>query len=124
MKFERVCQSLNVYFAQHPVFKVLLPLSVPIMLVCAVLEVVGRFISLGGVVNILVFWGFLLGLLLVLSLCNFKMASIGLVIDGAGYVLSFLINLIRYHYVSYSSLLYVLLFGFFAFQAYRKSFSK
>ena len=121
MKFEQVCQSLNAYFAQSPIFKVLLPLGTPILLVCAVLQDAAYFINLGSVMNVLTYLGFFLGLLLVLSLCNFRMVSIGLVIYAAGYVYSIIRSLIRYRSVSYSGILYLVFFGFLAYQAYRKS---
>ncbi len=121
MKFEQVCQSLNAYFGQHPVFKVLLPLGMPIMMVCVILQEVGRFISLGSAMSTITFFGFFLGLLLVISLCNFKMAAIGLGIYALGYLYAVLRSLILYHSVNYSSIIYLLVFGFFAYEAYRKS---
>lgn len=121
MNFEQVCQSLNVYFGQKPIFKVLLPLSVPLMMVCVVLQEVGRFISLGSVVSAVTYIGFFLGLLLVLSTCNFKMAAIGLGIFALGYAYHVIYSLIKYQYINYSSVIYLLLYGFLAYEAYKKS---
>ncbi len=121
MKFEQVCQSLNAYFGQHPLFKVLLPLGTPIMLVCVILQEVGRFISLGSAMSTITLFGFFLGLLLVLALCNFKMAAIGMGVYALGYLYAVLRSLIKYQSISYSGILYVLLFGFLAYEAYRKS---
>lgn len=121
MKFEQVCQPLNAYFAQHPVFRILLPLAIPLMLGCAGLNLLAFFISLGGVVNALVYLGFFLALLLVVSTCNFRMASVGLGLYALDYLLSMLRTLIKYHSMPYSSLIYCLVFGYLAFLAYRKS---
>jgi len=121
MNFEQVCQSLNVYFGQKPLFKVLLPLSVPLMFVCVILQELGRFVSLGSVVSALSFIGFFVGILLVLSNCNFKMAAIGFGIYALGYVYNVLLSLIKYQYINYSSIIYLLLYGFFAYEAYKKT---
>lgn len=121
MKFEQVCQSLSVYFSQKPIFKVLLPLSVPLMFICVILQELNRFISVGSVVSSLSYIGFFVALLMVLSTCNFKMASIGLAIFSLGYVYNVLYNVIKYQYINYSSVIYLLLYGFFTYQAYKKS---
>lgn len=121
MKFEEVCQTLNAYFTKKNFLNVLLPLSVPIMLACAILQFVARFISLGSIVNAVTYFGFYFALLMVLSLCNFKMAAIGLAIYALDYVYSLVYNLIRYQYVSASTIIYILVYGFFAYEAYKKT---
>lgn len=121
MKFEQVCQSINAFFAQNPIIRVMLPLSVPLMFVCVALQVLGNFISLGSVMSALSYIGFLFMLILALSECKFKMASIGLAIYAATYVYSLLRSIFKYHTVNWVSVIYLLLFGYFAFQSYRKS---
>ena len=121
MKFEQVCQSINAFFAQNPIIRVLLPLSAPLMFVCVALQVLGNFISLGSVMSAVSYIGFLFMLILVLSECKFKMASIGLAIYAATYVYSLLRSIFKYHTVNWVSVIYLLLFGYFAFQSYRKS---
>lgn len=121
MKFEQVCQSMNTYFSQNRIGRVMLPVSVPVLLVCAVLSVVADFISLGSIVNTLVYILFFFALILVLSCCNFRMAAIGMGIFALDYLYGFLYSLIKYRAVNYSSLIYVLLYAFFIYQAYRKS---
>lgn len=91
MKFEQVCQSALAYFQQHPVFKILLPISMPVMLVCVVLSLLQNLISLGGFVSAL------------------------------DYLLAFLVSLIRYHSLSYGALVYLVVYGGLAFLSYRKS---
>lgn len=121
MKFEQVCQSGLAYFQQHPVFKILLPISMPLMLACAVLQLVQNLISLGGFVSALIFLGFFLMLILTLSQCNFRMAAVGLGLFALDYLWSFLSVLIKYHSLSYGVLLYLAVYGGLAFLSYKKS---
>lgn len=121
MKFEQICQSLNTYLGQNPVIRVLMPLGMPLMFVCVILQILGRFISLGSVISTVAFLGFFFFLLLVLSNCNFKMAAVGLGLFTITYLYSFLYSLFKYRNFNYSAVIYVLVFGFFAWQAWRKS---
>lgn len=121
MKFEQVCQSALMYFQQHPIFKILLPISMPLMFVCVLLRLVNNLISLGGFVSALAFLGFFLMLFLTLAQCNFRMAAFGLCGFTLDYVITFLNNLIRSHSIVYSSLLYIVVFGGLAFLSYKKS---
>jgi len=121
MKFEQVCRSALMYFQQHPVFKVLLPISMPLMFACVLLRLVNDLISLGSFVSALTFLGFFLMLFLTLSQCNFRMVAFGLCGFTLDYVITFLESLIRWHSIVYSSLLYILVFGGLAFLSYKKS---
>ena len=115
MKFEQVCQTALAYFQQHPVFKILLPISMPLMLVCVVLRLVQNLVSLGSFVSALIFFAFLLMLFLTVAQCNFRMAAVGLAGFALDYLLSFVVSLIRYHSLAYGTLLYL------AFLSYKKS---
>lgn len=121
MKFEQACQPLNAYFAQHPVFRILLPLGVPLLLVCGGLQILGDFIALGGLVSAASYIGFFLALILVASACNFRMAALGMALITADYLISLLRSVISYHSMNWGALLNLLLFGWLAIQAYRKS---
>ena len=121
MKFEQVCQSALAYFQQHPVFKVLLPISMPVMLVCVVLRLVQNVISLGSFVSALLFFVFILMLFLTVAQCNFRVAAIGLAGFALDYLLSFATSLIRYHSLAYGTLLYLVVYGGLAFLSYKKS---
>lgn len=123
MKFEQVCQSGLSYFQQHPVFKILLPISMPLMLGCVILRLVQNLINLGAFVSALVFLGFFLMLILTLAQCNFRMVGIGLALFALDYLWTFLSTLIKYHSVAYGSLLYLVVYGGLAFLSYKKSAS-
>lgn len=123
MKFEQVCQTALMYFQQHPVFKVLLPISMPLMLVFAALRLAQNLISLGSFVSALIFLGFLLMLFLTVAQCNFRMAAIGLAGFALDYLWTFLINLIRFHSLAYGTLLYLVVYAGLAFLSYKKSVS-
>lgn len=121
MKFEQVCQSGLMYFQQHPIFKTILPISMPLMLACAVLRLVQNFISLGAFVSALVYLGFFLMLILTLAQCNFTMVSVGLALFALDYLWSFLSSLFKYHSFAYGSVLYLAVYGGLAFLSYKKS---
>ena len=123
MKFEQVCQTFNQYLSQQNYWRVLLPLAVPGMFVCAGLQLISNFIYLGAVVNVLSYVGFWLFLLLSLSTCSFRMSAIGLGIMGLDHVWNLLSSLFKYHSLNYSALLYLALYGGLAYLAYRKSLS-
>lgn len=121
MKFEQVCQTMNRYFMQKGIFKIMLPISTPIMIVCVGLQLLNRLISLGGAMGTLTYIGAWLSLILVISRCAFKIAAFGMGGLALGYLYTFLHSIIKYHSVNYSALIYVLLFCVFAYQAYKKS---
>ena len=121
MKFEQVCQTALLYFQQHSVLKIFLPISTPLMLLCVVLRLVQNVISLGSLVSTLTFFVFFLMLILTLAQCNLRMAALGLAGFTLDYLLSFLMSLVRYHMLAYGSLLYVVVFGGLAFLSYQKS---
>lgn len=121
MKFEQVCQSGLAYFQQHPVFKVLLPISMPVMFGFVALRLLQNLISLGNFVSALTFLGFFLMLFLTLSQCNFRMSAFGLAGFALDYLLSFLTSLIKYKSLAYGSLLYLVVYGGLAFLSYKKS---
>lgn len=124
MKLEQVCQTLNAYLSQKAVFRTLMPLASVMGIVFAALSLISNFIYLGGFVTALCFWGFVLGVLLTLSLCQFQMVAIALGIWAVDYAYGFLSSLIRYRSLSYGTLLYLVVYGLLAFLAYKKSLEK
>lgn len=123
MKFEEVCVPLNAYFSQHPVLRVLQPLAMPLMIGCAAVNLVGSFVSLGSIINTVVFMGFFLFLLMTVSTCDFRMTAVGLGIFCLDYAWSFLRSLVRYRSLNWSATMYLLVFGYLAYAAYRKAVS-
>lgn len=121
MKFEQVCQTLNAYFAQHSLFRILLPLSVPVMIVCAAIQLVSSFISIGSVASAIVLFAFYLFLVLTISTCNFRMTAAGLGIYALYYVIALVKNLIKFRSLSWGALIYLVVYGGLAFLAYKKS---
>lgn len=121
MKLEIVGQALYSYFSEHNLFKVLLPLSVVIMLICGVLNVLGSFISLGGAVNAVIDISLIVALLLVFSQSNYRMLAIGLALEAFPYLWTVLRSLFAFHYLAWYALIYLLVYGALAFLAYKKS---
>lgn len=72
MKFEQVCQTLINFFSQNSLVRICMPVCIPFMLICAAIQCIDDFISLGSVVHTAAFLGFLFALLLTLSVCSFR----------------------------------------------------
>lgn len=121
MKFEQVCKSMNTFFTQNAVIRILLPISIPIMMVCVILQWIGCFIALGGAINAVAFLGFFFTVVLVMSTCNFKIVSWGLGIYSMIHVYNIARSLFKYHTLNWGSFIYLVVFGYFAYQCYKKS---
>lgn len=121
MKFEQVCQSLNEFFMQKSIARVLLPLAVPLMFICVAFQWLGNFVSLGGVANAVSYLGFFFMMALVLSLCNFKMAAIGFIVFSLLYGFNVVKSLIKYRSMNWAGIIYLAVYLFFAYQSYKKS---
>ena len=120
MKFEQVCQTMHTYLSQKPMSSALLPLAAPLMLVFSALRILDNFISMDAVILAITFFGFFFCLVLTLSACSFLMTTAGLGLYTLDYIISLLRSLLVGHYFSLSTLLYVLVFGFFTYQSLRK----
>lgn len=121
MGIEKVGIVFNEYCCSNKFLKVLLPINIPLLFVFAVLRNVQNFISLGSLVGTVVFIGFILSVLLTFSKSEYRMLSIGLGIYALDYIFNILRSLFKFHYINWSSVLYLALWGFFAFMAYKKS---
>lgn len=121
MGIEKVGMAFHEYCVSNKILKVLLPLSMPVLLVTAALGFIQDFVSLGSVLGALIYVGFFLGILLTFAKSEYRILSIGLCIHAAGYVFGIVKLLIKYHSLSWSSLIYILAWGFFAYMAYKKS---
>ena len=121
MKFEQVSQSMYEFFVQNHVVRVIMPYAVPIMLLFEALSVLGRFITLGSAVSVISYIGFLFMVILVLSLCNFRMAAVGFGIYALQYLFFVLKYLFRDYRMEWGSVIYFVVYAYFTYQCYKKS---
>ncbi len=121
MKFEQVCQSLYAFFSQNRIIRAILPYVVPVMFLLEGIHFVGMFISLGSVVNIISYLGFFFMILLALTLCEFKIVAVGLSIYASQYLYNILMNILSSHRMEWGSVIYLIIYVFFAYQSYKKS---
>lgn len=121
MKFEQVCQSLYSYLIQNRVVRSILPYAGFIMFLCAGLQLLGSFVSLGSFAYTGSYLGFLFMMLLVLSLCSFKLAAIGWGIRSLQYLYYVLRAMLKDHYMNWTAIIYLLVYVCFAYQCYKKS---
>lgn len=119
MKLDQVCQTMKEYFSQNAIMRVLLPIAPVLLYVLTALRVLGNFVSLGAVVHTLVYVCFFGAVILVLSNCQFRDLFIGTGVMSVLYLIELVICLFR-GYLSYSTLIYLVLYGLVAFLSYKK----
>ena len=122
---ENVSNELKTYFEGKPVISSLLSFDMYILLGCSALRFLDIFVNLGGIISGLLYYVFILGILLCLAKKNFFALTIGLGVEA----LIDLIYLIKYlsgdyGFFSWSSLFGLLVFGFFAYMAFKKYSAK
>jgi hypothetical protein len=112
--YKNISSELREFFSNHAIFKILLPLDMILLFlglaVIILSEVFG--INLGGLINSLAYWIFILGLLLTYA----NMKEYFLYIGFFGYSAVCLIEIIKAlvrsgHYFSWSLLFSTIIFG-------------
>lgn len=121
MGIEKVGVVFNEYCLEHKILKILLPLSVPILIIAAILRDVQSLISLGSAVTAAAFICYIIGILLVFAKAEYQIMALGMGLYSIGYAISFLRSLIKYQMFSWSAAIYLLVWGFLAYLAYKKS---
>lgn len=121
MGIEKVGVVFNEYCMEHKILKILLPLSVPILIIAAVLRDVQSLVSLGSVVTAAAFIGYIIGILLAFAKAEYQIMAFGMGLYSIGYAISFLRSLIIYQVFGWGSVIYLLVWGFLAYLAYMKS---
>lgn len=121
MGIEKVGVVFNEYCLEHKILKILLPLSVPILIIAAVLRDVQSLVSLGSAVTAVAFVGYIIGILLAFAKAEYQMMALGMGLYSIGYAIYFLRSLIKYQVFGWSSAIYLLVWGFLAYLAYKKS---
>lgn len=121
MGIEKVGFVFNEYCLEHKILKILLPLSMPILIAAAGLRDLQLLISFGSLVSTVTYICYILGILLVFAKAEYKVMALGMGIYSLGYVFSFLRSLIQLHRFNWSAAIYLLLWGFFTYLAYKKS---
>lgn len=122
---ENVSNELKTYFEGKPILSSLLAFDMYILLGSSALIFLDVFVNLGGIIGGLLSYVFILGVLLCLAKKNFFALTIGLGIEA-------LINFIflikslsgKYGFFSWSSLFGLVIYGFFAFMAFKKYSTK
>lgn len=121
---ENVSNALKTYFEGKPILPALLAFDMYVLLGCSALNFLDIFINL-GIISTFLYYVFFLGILLCLAKKNFFALAIGLGVEA-------LINLIYiikylpgdYGFFSWSSFIGMLVYGFFAYMAFKKYSAK
>jgi len=124
--FENVCSELRKYLETKPFLPVLLGIDKFILLIPLVFMLISVFTYLGGLIGSLVFYAFILGIVLCVANKNFQALMIGL---GARALIA-LIELLQGFFSEFGFIFYwssffaLLIYGFFAYEAYKKTLRK
>lgn len=117
--YHNIAIQLNDYFKKNTFFKMLIPLDLFVVYGCVGAKVLNVFIQIGGLLNVLVHYGFFLGLLLAFSNLNNKVVYRGLFIY-AGLEAFYLLNgIISYGYLNYNNLITALIFGYIGYKIFK-----
>ncbi|MGI6621991.1 MAG: hypothetical protein GX227_09315 [Clostridiaceae bacterium] len=122
---ENVNVELKKYFESKPILSSLIGMDMIILYGCAALMLIGAFAYLGGIISSIIYYAFFLGILLCLANNNYQALMIGLGVKALIELITFIKWLFNeYLGFSWSSLFAVLVFGFFAFMAFKKYSAK
>ncbi len=121
---ENVNGELKKYLEGKPIVSKLLSLDMIILYVAVGLMILNTIVSLGGFVSGLLLYVLVLGVVLCLANSNYTALMIGLGANAALEIVSIIIYLFKYRVISWGSLYAAIIYGFFAFMAYKKTFSK
>lgn len=121
MQLEKVGSVWHEYCLANKVLKILLPLNIPLLMVTAVLRNLQNFISLGSAAGVIIYVGFITGILLTFAKAEYRMLSVGMGIYMLDYVYGISRSLLKYHNINWGSIMYLLVWGYFTYAAYKKS---
>lgn len=121
---ENVSSELKKYFEGKPLISSLLGLDMILLYGAVALMILNSLVSLGGLISGLLFYIFLFSILLCLANTNFSALMIGLGAYSAYKFIDLIITIFKYRILSWGTLYAVLIYGFFAYMAYKKSLAK
>lgn len=125
--YQNVSNELRSYFSSHKIFKILMPLDIIIMFaglaIMFLTNILG--VSVGSFFSALSFWLYILGLLLTYANLKEQFLYIGLLGHGALRFIELLIALFgRYHYLSWSSLFGIIVYGGLGYLVLKRTLAK
>lgn len=118
-----VSNSLKSYFANHRLFKILLPLDTIIVLVSLIVLAVDYLVYVPdfGFLWAVGFWGMVTGLLMAVANSNWTFVAIGLMGYAVINILDFIISLFRYQYFYFDELIFAGILGLLGYYALQRS---
>ncbi len=121
---ENVSNELRKYFEGKPVISSLLGLDMVLLYGYVALMIINSFFFLGGLISALLFYVFIISILLCLANKNFNVLMIGLGVVTLVDIIEFFVILFGVRTFSWSHLFAVIVYGFFAYSAYKKTLAK
>lgn len=120
---ENVSNELKKYFEGKPIISSLLGLDMILLLALVALDFIDIFIGL-GLISALVFYAMIVAILLCLANRNFNALMLGLGGKAVIELVSLLFWLIRWENFLWASFFGIIIYGFFAYQAYKKTVAR
>ncbi len=121
--YKNISGELKNLFSSNRFFRVLLPLDLVFLFAGLIIILFDSIfgINMGGFINTLAYWAFILGLLLVYANMKEKLLYIGLLGYGAINLLNFLINLFSIGFFSWDLIFNTAIFGGLGYLVLRRS---
>lgn len=126
MMIENVSSELRKYLEGKPVLSTLLGLGMYILYASAALILFDSIVYLGGFINGFITYLFYLGIVLCLASLNFQALMIGFAAGAVEAIIRLFQGFFWEFgfYINWHALFTLLIFGFFAYLAYKKAFKK
>ncbi|MDD4146641.1 MAG: hypothetical protein PHS83_06090 [Clostridia bacterium] len=121
--YQRISMELKNYFAEQRVFRILLPWDMIFIFGCAGIMVLNKFISVGGLLSTIAYYGFFLGLILAFANLNNRFVYSGFFIYAvlnAYDVIYHGVLLRMFRFLDYHSLITLIIFGYLGYLVYKQ----
>ena len=121
--YQRISMELKNYFAEQRVFRILLPLDMIFIFGCAGIMVLNEFISVGGLLSAIAYYGFFLGLIIAFANLNNRFIYSGLFIYAAIKTYNVIYHGIFqgiFRFLDYHSLVGLIIFGYMGYLVYKQ----
>ena len=119
--YKNISSELKSYFGSKGIFKILLPLDIVLIFGGLGLMILNLFISIGGFLYPIAYWGFILGLVLAFANFHQQFLYLGLLGYAALQVLDLFVTIFRFKFLSWSSIFEIVIFGGLGYLVFRNS---
>ncbi|MCX7747980.1 MAG: hypothetical protein N2645_14015 [Clostridia bacterium] len=119
--YRNISNELGYFFNNHPIMRTLLPLDTAFLFGGLGILLLNQFAFVGSLLTSLAYYSFLLGLLLTYAKFNQKFLYYGFFGYAGIQAYHIILNIFKYNFLSYDSLITGLVFGGIGYLVFKKS---